>query len=199
MSSKVTTKIPVVRVRLAAVDSFLSNLAQQQSGICDLRVHKNLKIIVSHVPIWKRVCWDRTMARQYPPIPTSILVWKKSNSHWQRIMMTTTNIFSRLRQCKTFHRGAKTMMELYATSFQLSQEETQGLIATCKAHNFTIQAALNEAFALAQISKLQTPIPCLVPIQIPMNCRVLAVNDNYQSDSCLCGSAGLWQVKQKHL
>jgi hypothetical protein len=178
---------------LAVVDTFLSNLAQQQSAspqqpqdsclpCADLQVYLLGSDYGATISPNSHV---------YPRLEEIRSALAKDNDDDNRHILTPEAM-------QNLPRSKDDDGAIHATCFQLSQEETRGLIATCKAHNCTIQAALNVAFALARLSKLQTPIPCLVPIQIPVNCRGLAVNDNDQSNSCLCGSAGLWQLLEVH-
>jgi hypothetical protein len=183
---------------LTVVDTFLSNLAQQQSASpqqpqdCCLPC-ADLQADLLGSDYGATISPNSDVYPRLEEIRSAMLA--KDNDDEDSRHILTPEAMQNLPRSKDDD-GA-----IHATCFQLSQEETRGLIATCKAHNCTIQAALNVAFALARLSKLQTPIPCLVPIQIPMNCRGLAVNhDNDQSeDSCLCGSAGwLWQLLEVH-
>jgi len=92
--------------------------------------------------------------------------------------------------------GANASGAIEAISIELKKEETSRLLTNCKANQATIQGALNAAYAVVRLALLKHELPCSVPLQIPMNCRRLAPSSNATelADSCLCGSAGLWQI-----
>mmetsp|Transcript_7628 Transcript_7628/g.20668 ORF Transcript_7628/g.20668 Transcript_7628/m.20668 type:complete len:542 (-) Transcript_7628:601-2226(-) len=98
-----------------------------------------------------------------------------------------------------------------ALSIELSEAETAKLRENCKAKGATVQGALNVAFGLVRLALLDHAVPCKIPFQIPMNCRKLTTvaaapppadsnsdkkeaKSHHLDDTCLCGSAGLWQL-----